>query len=168
MSETTVEATKGTETESESTTTPEDTQPKPTETVEFWKQKAREQESRAKSNAAAAKKLAELEDASKSDAERAADRIAKAEAEVASVPAKVSEALKTHLIELHGIDAEDADLFLTAQEPELLIKQVTRLLFQSDKRTNTKKNVVPREGQNPSAATDDIREFTRHLFGNTQ
>jgi len=140
---------------------------KPTETVEFWKQKAREQEARAKSNAAAAKKLAEIEEAQKTEAEKAAERIAQAEAEVASVPAKVAEALKTHLIELHGIDAEDAELFLTATEPDLLLKQVTRLVFQSDKQSK-KKHVVPREGNAPSAPTSDLREFTRNLFGGNQ
>lgn len=158
------ETTEGTATESQDTT--EQTTPKPTETVEFWKQKAREQESRAKSNAAAAKKLAEMEESQKTQAEKDADRIAKAEAEVASVPAKVSEALKSHLVELHGIDTEDAELFLTANEPELLIKQVTRLLLQSESKRRDKKHVVPREGQNPQAATSDVREFARNLFGN--
>ena len=161
MSDTIVETTEGTETESEDT---KDQAPKPTETVDFWKQKAREQEARAKSNAAAAKKLAELEEAQKTDAEKAADRIANAEAEVASVPVKVAEALKTHLVELHGIDSEDADLFLTAQEPDLLLKQVTRLLQQSDKRRT--KQSVPREGKNPTAETSDMREYARGLFGN--
>jgi len=151
-----------TETETEDTT---EQQPKPTETVEFWKEIAQKQEKRAKENSAAAKKLAELEEAQKSDAEKATDRITKAETEAASVPAKVAEALKTHLVELHGIDSEDAELFLTAGEPDLLIKQVTRLLFQSDTKRRSKNNSVPREGNNPTAATGDLREFTQGLFG---
>ena len=53
--------------------------PKPTETVDFWKQKAREQEKRAKDNADAAKRLAEIEEASKTEAQKAADRLAAAE-----------------------------------------------------------------------------------------
>lgn len=155
-----------TETGTEDTT---EQQPKPTETVEFWKEIAQKQEKRAKENSAAAKKLTELEEAQKSDAEKASDRITKAEAEAASVPAKVAEALKTHLVELHGIDSEDAELFLTAGEPDLLIKQVTRLLFQSDTKRRTKNNnSVPREGNNPTAATGDMREFTQHLFGSKQ
>lgn len=158
MSETSTEVT---ETETEGTT--EQQEPKPTDTVDFWKQKAREQEKRAKDNAAAAKRLTELEDAQKSEAERANDRISKAEAEVASVPGKVADALKAHLVTLHGIDDEDAELFLTADEPELLLKQVTRLLGQSDKRQ--RKNYVPREGENPSAASSDEATFARDLFG---
>ena len=157
MSEQTAEATT---TEAEATT---EQQPKPTETVEFWKQKAREQEKRAKDNATAAQRLAEIEDAQKSEAEKVADRIAKAEAEVASVPSKVADALREHLVVLHEIDKDDAELFLTATEPELLLKQVTRLVGQSDKRKKT--NVVPREGQTSSTSGDDeVREFARGLF----
>lgn len=147
----------------EATETETDADQKPTETVEFWKQKAREQEKRAKDNATAAKRLAELEEANKSEAEKAADRIAKAEAEAATVPSKVADALKTHLVALHGIDEEDAELFLTATEPELLLKQVTRLLGQSDKR---KKNHVPREGATPpQPGQSEEAAFVRDLFG---
>jgi len=162
MSEQTAEATA---TEPEATETD---QPKPTETVDFWKQKAREQEKRAKENADAAKRLTALEDAQKSETEKAADRIAKAEAEVAGVPAKVSEALRTHLVALHKIDSEDAELFLTAAEPDLLLKQVTRLLARSDEQTAASKrsgNHVPREGSNPSGADNGERETLHALFG---
>lgn len=110
-----------------------------------------------------AARLSEIEEAQKSDAEKANDRITKAEAEAATVPAKVAEALKAHLIALHEFDPEDAELFLTATEPELLLKQVTRLLGQSDKRQ--RKNHVSREGDNPSAATNEEAAFARNLFG---
>ena len=140
-------------------------QAKPTETVDFWKQKAREQEKRAKDNATAAQRLAEIEEAQKSESEKAADRIAKAEAEVASVPTKVAEALRDHLVTLHEIDKDDAELFLTATEPELLLKQITRLLGQADKRKKT--HVVPGEGKTPSASSGDAdrRAFVRQLTG---
>ena len=158
MSEQTAEATA---TEPEATT---EQQTKPTETVDFWKQKAREQEKRAKENAEAAKRLGELEDAQKSEAEKAADRIAKAEAEVATVPAKVADALREHLVALHEIDKDDAELFLTANDPELLLKQVTRLVGQSDKRKK-QGNHVPREGTTPSTSESDERETVNALFG---
>jgi hypothetical protein len=151
-------------TETEDTT---DQQPKPSETVDFWKQKAREQEKRAKDNATAAQRLAAIEDAQKTEAEKTADRIAKADAEVASVPAKVADALKIHLVGLHKIDSEDAELFLTASEPDLLLKQVTRLLARSDEQTAAQKkngNYVPREGNNPSADGGDERQVLRSLF----
>ena len=161
MSEQTAEATT---TEAEATT---EQQPKPTETVDFWTQKAREQEKRAKDNATAAQRLAEIEDAQKSESEKVAERLAKADAEVATVPNKVADALREHLVALHEIDKDDAELFLTATEPELLLKQVTRLVGQSDKRKKT--NVVPREGQTSSSSGDDeVREFARGLFKRTE
>jgi hypothetical protein len=160
MSEQTAEATAtetaGTEEQAEQT--------KPTETVEFWREKAKLQEKRAKENADAAKRLSAIEEAQKSEAEKAADRIAKADAEVAAVPAKVAEALREHLVKLHGIDADDADLFLTGSEPDLLLKQVERLLGQADTRKKTN-NISPREGTEPkSGSSSNIREFARNLF----
>lgn len=159
MSEQTTEAA-ATETEAKPT---EQEQPKPTETVDFWKQKAREQEKRAKDNADAAKRLAEIEDAQKSESEKVAERIAKAEAEVAKLPNLVAASLRDHLVALHEIDADDAELFLTASEPELLLKQVTRLLGQQGKRK--KSLVVPGEGKTQTSASDPTREFLRGLTG---
>lgn len=142
--------------------------PKPTETVDFWKQKAREQEKRAKDNADAAKRLAEIEESQKTEAEKAADRIAKAEAEVAGVPAKVSEALRAHLVDLHGIEADDAELFLTATEPELLLKQAKRLLERSDGQKKKGPHVPKQGNDTTSPKPDDMREFTRDLFARAQ
>jgi len=161
MSEQTAEAT-ATETEAG---TEEQQETKPTETVDFWKSKAREQEKRAKTNADAAKRLAEIEEANKTESEKVADRIAKAEAEVASVPTKVADALRSHLVTLHEIDKDDAELFLTASEPDLLLKQVSRLLGQSDKRKK-QNNVSPREGTTTAASTDPKRAWLRENIRN--
>lgn len=109
-----------------------------------------------------AKRLTELEEASKSDAEKAADRIAKAEAEAATVPNKVADALRGHLIEMHSIDPQDAELFLTATDPELLLKQVARLVESSPR---SKRNHVPREGTNHQTTESDERLFASELFG---
>ncbi len=54
-------------------------QPKPTETVDFWKQKAREQEQRAKANAEAATRLEQIENASKTETQKLTDRADTAE-----------------------------------------------------------------------------------------
>ena len=147
---------------------PTDEQQKPTETVEFWKQKAREQEKRAKENAGAAKRLTEIEDSQKTEAEKTADRLAKADAEVTSVPSKVADALREHLVALHEIDPDDAELFLTGSEPDLLLKQVTRLLAQKGEQSDNRKkngNHVPKEGNNPSSSDGgDDRAFVRQLF----
>lgn len=75
----------------------------------------------------------------------------------------VAAALKEHMVSLHQIDADDADLLLTGDTPELLLRQVARLL---EGRPGKKKAVVAREGGNPNAAeTGDMREFARGLFG---
>jgi hypothetical protein len=59
-------------------------------------------------------------------------------------------------------------LFLTGTEPELLLKQVTRLLGQADTRKKSN-NISPREGTNPPASTSsDEREFARQLFARAQ
>lgn len=120
-------------------------------------QKAQLKEYRAK-----ASRLDEIEEAQKSEAEKVADRLAKADQEVAGIPSRVCEALRVHLIALHEIAAEDAELFLTATDPEVLLKQADRLVGQSGKR----KNIVPREGRTPiQAPTDPTREFLRAING---
>ncbi len=126
---------------------------------------AKTQEKRAKDNAAAAKRLAEIEEAQKSEAQKAADRVSKAEAEVATVPAKVAAALRDHLVELHQIDKDRAELFLTATDPDLMLKQVAGLIGESGKR---KPNHVPREGNSPAETTSDLREFAHNLFNGGQ
>lgn len=120
-------------------------------------QKAQMKELKAK-----ASRLDEIEEAQKSEAEKVADRLAKADAEVAGIPSKVCDALKAHLIKIHEIDQEDAELFLTATEPDLLLKQVDRLVGQSGKR----KNIVPREGRTTTPApADPTREFLHAING---
>lgn len=55
--------------------------PKPTETVEFWKTKARENEKRAKANADAAERLAAYEESQKSEQQKLLERAEAAERE---------------------------------------------------------------------------------------
>ena len=138
-----------------------DAQPKPTETVEFWKQKAREQEKRAKENADAAKRLQEIEDANKSEAQKAAERIQQLEAEIAGAQ---RDALRFKVASKYGIGDEDVDLFLTASDEETLTKQAERLAGRSDQQKK-RGNYVPSEGKTPTAKENAEREFARNLFG---
>lgn len=120
------------------------------------------QKAQLKEYKAKASRLDEIEEAQKSEAEKVADRLAKADAEVAGIPSRVCEALRTHLIAIHEIAEEDAELFLTATDPETLLKQADRLVGQSGKR----KNIVPREGRTPNPAQiDPTREFLRSING---
>lgn len=88
-------------------------------------------------------------------------RLAEAEAEAAQVPSRVAGLLKGHLVSLHQIDGEDAELFLTADEPELLLKQVARLL--SREGDQGRPNHVPREGTNGRARPNGRQQFLSEL-----
>lgn len=154
MSESTAEAT-----ETETTGTEEQAEAKPTETVEFWKQKAREQEKRAKENAEAAKRLADYEEAQKSEAEKAADRLAKAEQRAVEAEAR---ALRREVALEHKLSKDDADLLDDLTDEAAMRRLAERLAKASeDRRKNG--NHVPREGETPSRTTDSKREFLRGL-----
>lgn len=85
-----------------------------------WKAEARKWEQRAKENTAAAKRLAELEDAQKSEQERLAERLQTAEQ--AAMQAK-AEAARYRIAARHGITEDDAQLFLTGTDEETLARQ---------------------------------------------
>lgn len=108
-------------------------------------------------------KYADYEDLKSKAAQiaEANEKAAQAEVSVAEIPAKVAGVLRDHLVALHGIEKDDADLFLTANDPELLLKQVQRLVGRG---TGNATLIVPREGNHTSAAESSEREFTRNLF----
>lgn len=152
-----------TATESEASTEQQETgeQAKPTETVDFWKQKAREQEKRAKENAAAAKRLAELEDAQKSEADKASERLTQAEQRAVEAEAKV---LRREVAIDHKLSKEDAELLDSLTDEDAMRRLAERLANASeDKHKNG--NRVPREGQHSSIKTDPKRDFLRGLAG---
>ena len=78
-----------------------------------WKAEARKWESRAKENKGAADKLAEIEEANKTEAERQADRLAQLQAENARLQA---EALRAQVAATKGVPA---DLLAGTTEDEL-------------------------------------------------
>lgn len=105
-----------TATETQAPTEPAPDAPKSTDTVDFWKQKAREQESRAKSNADAAKRLSEIEDAQKSEVQRLADRQSAAERERDEARA---ESLRYKAAATHRVSEDYFDLLGTGSEDEI-------------------------------------------------
>lgn len=159
MSEQTAEAAA---TETEATTTEQQAeQAKPTETVEFWREQAKKQEKRAKDNADAAKRLAEIEESQKSEADKTADRIKQLETEAESAR---RDALRFKVASEFGIASERAELLLTGSDEETMRRQAEALKGESDERKKTG-NRVPREGQTSSTSSDDdMREFARGLF----
>lgn len=134
-----------------------------------WKQRSREWEKRAKENSSAAKELADLKAAQMTDTEKLNARVKTAEAEAASVPAKVAEALKQHLVETNQVDKATADLYLTATDPQLLLKQAAGLSGMGGGR---KRNRVDAEGRGAGKTTKDsdsgLEEFTRALFNSDE
>ncbi len=130
--------TEGTATETQATETAtgeqEATKLKPTETVEFWKQKSRENEARAKSNAEAATKLQQFEDRDKTEAQRLTDRAEAAEkraveiegralrlevaAEKGLTPAQAKRLVGTTRDELEADAAELLDTFKPAADSQ--------------------------------------------------
>jgi hypothetical protein len=137
--------------------------PNPAETVEFWKQKAREQEKRAKDNADAAKRLAALEDAQKSEAEKVADALAQARSEADTSRAEL---LRYRTAATHGItDPEDIELFLTGRDEETLTRQATALAARNAANASPRPprpNPAQREGDSP---VDDKDATARAFFG---
>ena len=90
-----------------------------------WKAEARKWEQRAKENRSAADELAAIKEAQKTDAERAAEALTKAQAEAKQATAEL---LRYRTAAAHGItDAEDIELFLTGADEETLQRQAKAL-----------------------------------------
>ncbi|HJY35566.1 MAG TPA: hypothetical protein VJ260_11965 [Vicinamibacterales bacterium] len=88
------------------------------------------------------------------------ERIAALEREVETTR---REALRRRVQAAHGINDEDADLFLTGTDEETLTAQAQRLAARETERKSNN-NHSPREGINPPGAADPMREFARGLF----
>lgn len=109
-----------------------------------------------------AKIVDDAEAAKRTDAEKIADLQGKLDAQ----PKAVAEALRDHLVELHGIEAADAELFLTGDTPELMLRQVKALLEKAAGAGPKRKNYVQKEGNpNGQPAADENATFVGALFG---
>lgn len=129
--------------------------------VRKLREEAAKYRTEAKANADAAKRLAEIEEASKTEAQKQADRLAAAEAEAQQARA---EALRFKVAAKFQVSDEDAELFLTGTDEATLTKQAQRL---TERDTERKKhgNHVPREGATSAAIEGDERSTARALFG---
>lgn len=108
-----------------------------------------------------ATRLDEIEQANKTEVEKAQSKIADLEAELEKVN---KETLRRRIANDHGItDADDIDLFLTGTDEETLTRQAQRL---ADRDADRKKhgNHVPREGATPQPHENELRSFARNLF----
>lgn len=119
---------------------------------------------------AKAAKFDEVDQASKTEAQKTAERIAKLEQELSGTRAG---ALRTSIAAEYGVSTKkgpngepsDADLFLTATDEATLRKQAERLAqTASDRKKSGGRD--PFAGRTPSKpGGDPMRDFTRDLFG---
>ena len=108
-----------------------------------------------------AKIVDEAAEAKKTDAEKIAGLQAKLDAQ----PKAVAESLREHLVALHEIPKERAELFLTGDTPELILRQVTALLEDSGTGGSKRKNYVNKEGNsNGKPSTSENAQFASSLF----
>lgn len=113
---------------------------------------------------ARAARLDEIEDAQKSDAERAADALAQAQADAESARAEL---LRYRVAAEHGItDAEDIALFLTGTDADTLTKQAARLAARA---VDESKPRIPRpdpnQGRSGDAAASTADQFAGVVGG---
>jgi hypothetical protein len=108
--------TSGTDTQDPTTKPPASADKDPAAEVEKWKSLARKHEQQAKANADAAKRLAELEDQGKSEAEKLTTRLTEAEKRVASAEAR---ALRLEVAASKGLSAAQAKRLVGTTKEEL-------------------------------------------------
>lgn len=131
-----------------------------------WKAEARKWEKRAKANAAAAKRLAEIEEAQKSEAERVAERLAKAERAAAEAEAR---ALRREIALENNLSKDDAALLDAVSDEDAMRRLAERLASQAAERDNHISNhgaYVPAEGKTPPALnSNQLEQSLRRALG---
>lgn len=154
--------------------------PKPTETVDYWKRRARENEQRAKTNADAAKRLHDIEDRDKSEQQRAADALAKAQQDAALAQA---ETVRYKAAATHGITGDDIDLIGSGDEDTVMSRaaRLGKLLADSRELAGLRRQSAPtgrpvpnlRPGATPTpvdlkpSAKDEVAELIAARGWNT-
>ena len=131
-----------------------------------WKAEARKWEARAKENSTAAKRLAEIEEASKTEAQKLADRAAAAEKALAEAQA---DALRSKVIAKHAIPEDYHEFVVGATEDELTAKaeKVKALIEAQNAPQATRHVVVADEGKTPALALngDGIESALKNALG---
>lgn len=136
------------------------------DTVEKWKHFARVWEERAKSNEEAAKKLNELEEATKSDIQKAKERAEKAENELKAAKHKI---LVTSIASEFSLSSEDTNLFLTGNDEDTLRAQAEALAKKNVTDNNNNNNInLPIKGistRDTGEVISEEQEFFRRMLG---
>lgn len=114
-------------------------------------------EKRAKENADAAKKLADIEEANKTEAQKLQDRLAEAEKELTEHRVR---AIRASAAKEAGLDGDMAE-FLTATEPDTALKQAKALA----KRVQPAKVDLRQGARQPTQPKDDANAWLRRAAG---
>lgn len=144
-----------------------DDKPDPQDEIDKWKALARKHEAQAKSNAEAAKKLAEMEDAGRSELEKAAAKVAEAEKRAAEADAR---ALRLEVAATKGLSPVQARRLVgaTKEELEADADELLESFKPADDGDQPKPPTKPTEnlkgGGDPSAAPEpDIRKVVADI-----
>lgn len=139
---------------------PETPEPQPTEVD--WKAKAREWERRAKENKSAADELAGIRESQKSEAEKAAERLADAERKVALAEAR---AVRREVALDFKLSKEDATLLDSVTDEDAMRALAGRLAAKGEADRKKTGNRDPFAGRTPvNAGEDPMRQFARQLI----
>lgn len=139
----------------------EPTEPKTfdAEYVDKLRKEAAKYRTEAKTNADAAKRLAEIEESQKSEAQKAADKIAALEREASEAR---SEALRARVSTETGVPVD-----LLHGDDEDAIRAAAKAAVEWQEARRKSGNRVPKEGTTTSSSPngdDDFREFANNLF----
>lgn len=152
-------------------TTEAGTDTDPAAEVDKWKALARKHEQQSRLNADAAARLAQLEDAQKSEAEKTAERLTKAEQRAVDAEAR---ALRREIALEHKLSTDDAGLLDSVTDETAMRALAARLAGVEEDRKSAdadrrkQGNVVPSEGKTTHPPKpNDVAAFTRQLFAPT-
>jgi hypothetical protein len=127
--------------------------------VDKLRKEAAKYRTEAKTNADAAKRLAEIEEAQKSEAQKAADKIAALEREASEAR---SEALRARVSTETGVPVD-----LLHGDDEDTIRAAAKAAVEWQEARKKSGNRVPKEGTSTKSGPnddDDLREFANDLF----
>ena len=137
--------------EQEGTTVTPEAAPAPAPAQETdWKAEARKWETRAKENSTAAARLAEIEEASKTELEKA---VARAEQAETALTVKQAESMRLAVLAKYSIPEDYQDLIQGADEETLTASAVkVAALIEKDSKRPSVGPYVPDEGKSPAKA----------------
>lgn len=122
-----------------------------------WKSLARKHETAARTNAAAAKKFADIEDSQKTEQQKLLGKVSELETEIAAHRAREIQAEAVHAA---GLDADMAQ-FITESEPDKALEQARALA----KRLVPPKPDLKQGARQHTQSADDMNAWIRNAAG---